>query len=80
MDFHSKYKVDENWMHKARLVAEWYSSYEIDYQETFAHVANLNTVRMRLSIAANLAKNPVTWTESSMLKYYDISWVKNWKE
>ena len=41
--------------YKARLVVKGYTQrYEIDYQETFASVANINTIRVLLSLTANL--------------------------
>ena len=40
--------------YKARLVAKWFTqTYDIHYNETFAPVAKMNTVRILFSIAVN---------------------------
>ncbi|RDX63837.1 Copia protein, partial [Mucuna pruriens] len=44
--------------YKARLVAKGYThTYGIDYDETFAHIANMNTIRVIFSLATHFGWN-----------------------
>ena len=57
--FNVKYRADGRIdRYKARLVAKGLTqTYGIDFQETFAPIAKLNTIRVLLSLAANLDWN-----------------------
>ena len=58
--FTVKYKADGTieW-YKARLVAKGFTpTYGVDYQETFAQVAKMNSIRILLSLATNLECPP----------------------
>ena len=63
--FNIKYNTDGGIeRYKARLVAKGYTqTYGVDYKETFAPVAKMNTIRILLSLAVNL-----DWK----LRQYDI--------
>jgi hypothetical protein len=51
-----KHKADSSIdRYKARLLAKWFTqTYGVDYQESFAPVTKMNTIKILLSCAANL--------------------------
>lgn len=57
--FTAKHKADRSIEKlKPLLVARGFTqSYDIDYQKTFPHVAKLNTIRIFLSLEANLDRH-----------------------
>ena len=61
--FRLKYRVDGTLnRHKVRLVARGYTQiYGVDYQETFAPVAKMNTMRIIISLAVYSKKKLSPW-------------------
>lgn len=79
-----KYKADGtlDW-YKARFVAKGYiQTYDIDYTKTLSRIAKLNTVRVLISLAANLdgplhqfdVKNTFFHDDLEKEVYMDIPW------
>ena len=70
--FMIKHKADRTIdIYKAKLVAKGYTqTFGVDYQETFAHVAKMNTIRVLLSLAANF-----DWPLKNFdIKKYFLTW------
>ena len=62
--------------YKARLIARGFTQeYGIDYEETFAHVARLSSVRTLIAVsAARKWPLPITLTlQGSLTEYFDYS-------
>ena len=58
---------------KGRLVAKRYTqTYEIDYLETFASVAQMNIVRLLLSLIANLGWSPQQFDIKNTFLHIDL--------
>ena len=61
--FHNKTDEEGNVIHnKARLVAQGYSQMEgVDYNETFALVARIESIRILLALACQLKSSFLKW-------------------
>ena len=72
--FTLKYKANGSLeRHKARLVAKWYAqTYGVDYQETFAPIAKMNTVRILLSLATHYNWQLLQYDVKNAFLYGDL--------
>lgn len=82
MDIYGKVPVNKTARYKIKLVDKGYTqTYRIDYQETFARVTKMNTVRIILSLVSNLDQSlqqfdvKIAFLHSDMMEevYMDLS-------